>query len=345
MARRSLAALVLFAVSVLALAVVAPAGAGAATRKATKPAPSPTPTPVPAVADPCARTAARVVPVQTAEELTAALAAALPGDRIEVAPGVYQGMFSVTSSGTAEARIALCGSAGAVLEYGMVTYGYVLHVKASHWDIAGLEIRLGQKGAMLDGANANLLTGLHVHTIGDEGVHFRSHSSDNRLHGSVIHDTGKREPFYGEAIYVGSAHSNWCTYTACQPDLSHRNAITDNRTYGLTSEAIDIKEGSRDGLVQGNVFDGTGSRAAAWVDVKGNGWTIRSNQGQVSASNGFMVSLTLSGYGSGNTFIGNVADVRASGYGYLMRGGSVVSCDNVATNAGSGFSNVKCTRL
>ncbi len=104
---------------------------------------------------------------------------------------------------------------------------------------------------------------------------------------------------------------------------------------GITAEAIDIKEGTEDGLIEDNDFDGDGladqNSGNSWLssfylsfisfvyilwhmcfnfrmDVKGSGYTIKDNRGKNSLSDGFQInhvkeSNDLSG--CGNVFINN----------------------------------------
>ena len=55
------------------------------------------------------------------------------------------------------------------------------------------------------------------------------------------------------------------------------------------------------------------------------------------------------GWGTGNTFDANAADVRADGYGYELRdptdrraAGNRVLCTNTATAAAAGLTNTTC---
>lgn len=294
----------------------------------------------------CDRPAVRHVAVDSAAALHAALTDARPGDRIQVADGRYAGRFVASVDGTAEKRIALCGTAAAVLDAGsVVDPGYVLHHTADYWDIGGLTFTNGQKGVMLDGASHNVLDKITVHTIGDEGIHFRRASTDNVLRASVVHDTGKRIAKYGEGVYIGSAVSNWCTYTACAPDRSDRNTVDGVRIYRTTSEAVDIKEGTTGGELSNSEFDGTGSSAVAWVNVKGNDWLIRGNSGRISALDGFRTEVQATGWAVGNVFAGNSADVQGPGFGYNLHTGNALGCDNTASGAGSGLSTLLCSEL
>lgn len=291
---------------------------------------------------PCEAPATRLVPVGTSTDLKAAVAAALPGDRIVLADGLYS-KISITRSGTADGRIRLCGGPGAVLDGGSVLTGYVVTQRASYWDLSGFTVRNGQKGIVLDASSHNVLTGLTVTQVGDEAVHFRTHSSDNAIVDSTISQTGLRDPRFGEGVYIGSASNNWCTYTACAADRSDRNVVRGNRISSVAAEAVDVKEGSSGGVVEDNVFDGTGSSALAWVDIKGNGYRVVGNSGRVSTRDGFLTTTAVTGWGIANVFLRNTADVQGPGYGFNMRAGNTVGCDNTVRAAAKGLANVACS--
>ena len=164
---------------------------------------------------------------------------------------------------------------------GDVDGDYTLHLSgAAYWLVSGFTVTGGQKGVMVDAGVGHRIEGLLVTSMGDEAIHLRSHSTDNVVVGNTIRDTGLRKPKFGEGIYIGSAESNWCQLTECQPDRSDRNLIEGNDIAGTTAEAVDIKEGTSNGVVRGNVFDGSAMvEADSWVDVKGNAWTIEDNTG------------------------------------------------------------------
>ena len=288
--------------------------------------------------------------VSSAAALSTALSSARPGEVIALAPGVYSDDFVASASGTATAPITLCGSRNAILEGDSTSSGYTFYLDhASWWRVEGFTVEGGQKGIMADGADHDLLYGLYVHGTGDEAIHLRTFSSDNTVSHNVIRDTGSLKQFYGEGIYVGSAHENWCTYTDCQPDRSDDNVLIDNNIADTTAENIDIKEGTTGGKIIGNVFNGTGmveSAATGWINVKGNDWTIQGNTGTDSVENGYQVHQVYSGWGVGNVFIGNVAQVNGPGYGIYVQNKrlqTVVACNNLVTAAGKGFSTVACS--
>jgi hypothetical protein len=290
-----------------------------------------------------------VIRVSSASELDRALAGARPGATILLAPGTYDGNFTASHSGTSTAPVTLCGPRGAVLNGGSTSHGYTLHLDhASWWRVEGFTVEGGQKGVVADGSDYDLLYGLSVHSTGDEAIHLREFSSHDTISHSVVSDTGLLMSFFGEGIYIGSAHKNWCRYTGCQPDASDDNVIKDNTVGGTTAENIDIKEGTTGGQITGNHFDGTGmvgSAATAWVNVKGNDWTITGNTGVNSIKDGFQVHQVYPGWGIGNVFRANVAQVNGPGYGFYVQSKrlqTVVACDNRVIGAARGFSTIAC---
>ena len=171
------------------------------------------------------------------------------------------------------------------------------------------------------------------------------------VRGLTISDTGLRRVKFGEGIYVGSAVSNWCDITGCEPDRSDRNVVVANTISRTAAESVDIKEGTTGGVLADNTFDGTGMRGEtdSWVDVKGNGWLVQANHGTTTKRSGFEVNLQADGWGTANTFDANTADVDGPGYGYELRhptddpaARNRVTCTNTAFGATEGLTNTTC---
>ena len=340
------------AVLLAALLVLLAACGSAPSDEAPAPAPAraegvPWPADVPA-ADPV-RCPAPVVQVSTSAQLGTALRDAAPGTVIGLADGVYDGMFTASASGTADAPIWLCGGPDAVLRGPGTDDGTVLHLDGvRYWRLVGFTVREGQKGVMADGTRDTVLQDLTVSRIGDEAVHLRKNSTDNVVRGLTVSDTGLRRVKFGEGIYVGSAVSNWCQISACGPDRSDRNVVVGNDIRETTAEAVDLKEGTTGGVVADNTFDGSGLKgdADSWVDVKGNGWLIQANHGSIAERSGFQVNDQADGWGRNNLFDGNIADVGGgSGYGYELRpvANNRVTCTNTASGAPQGLANTDCS--
>lgn len=308
---------------------------------------APLPSAAPVATAPVSCPAATVTATDAAT-LKEALDTARPGDSIRLADGVYEGRFTATAPGTAKAPVYLCGGPGAVIDGGGVKGGYAFHLDgASYWRLVGFTVRNGQKGVMADRVQGAVIQGLTVEQIGDEAIHLRDFSSDNVVRDNTVRATGLRRDKFGEGVYIGTAKSNWCTNSGCKPDASDRNVVMGNHISGTTAEAVDIKEGTTGGRVVGNTFDGSklvGDTEDSWVDVKGNDWLIQGNTGTRSPGDGFQTHEIVKGWGTGNTFKGNVSHVDGPGWAFhLTSDGNVVACDNKVTGAAKGLSNDPCT--
>lgn len=169
------------------------------------------------------------------------------GKEVKDPSGQEPGRFVAAASGTAVAPIVLQGSRAAILDGGGTGGGYALHLKsANHWRLQGFTVRSAAKRIVLDRSNHNVIDGVHVTNIGDEGIHFRGFSSHNLLVNSAMDNTGVDSPNCGESVYIGSAKSNWETHSGGEPDNSDRNQIIANTVVDTAAENIDIKEGWRD---------------------------------------------------------------------------------------------------
>ena len=289
------------------------------------------------------------VTVSSADALASALSAARPGTVIDLANGTYGGQFKLTAAGTAAQPVFLCGGRGAVLDGGNSDKGYALHVTDSAYvRLVGFTTQDAQKGVVLDNTQDSVVQGLLVQQTGDEGIHLREHSSDNLVIGNSVTRTGLKRAKYGEGVYIGSAQSNWCTYTDCKPDTSDDNVVKGNVFGYTTAENIDIKEGTTGGRILDNTFNGEGmspSGATAWVNVKGNGYLIEGNTGTGSLKDGFQTHQILPGWGTDNSFVDNTAVVNGPGFGFHLTPvlGNKVACSNKEQGAAKGLSNIPCS--
>ncbi|MDI5963784.1 right-handed parallel beta-helix repeat-containing protein [Streptomyces sp. SL13] len=297
------------------------------------------------------------IAVSTSAELTSALASVKAGDTISLAGGVtYSGAFDATTSGTSSAPITLTGPSSAILtnsdSSGDLGTGYGFHLEAGYWNLTGFSVDDSAKGVVLDGADHDVLDGLTVHDIGDEGIHLRAFSSDDVVENSTVHDTGLKDAGYGEGVYIGSAKSNWKTYTDGNPDLSDDDRITGN-TFGpnVAAENIDAKEATVGGTISGNTFSGKGESGANSstdvVAVKGNDYTVSGNTMSDGLVDGFEVEQLVDGSGCGNVFTQNDIDLGASGYGFNVKDQkkcasdpNVVGTSNTVTAAGDGAASI-----
>lgn len=305
---------------------------------------APEPTIVPSAS--CAPGAVQVG--EGADALQAALDAAAPGDVLQLSPSVYRGRFRAAAVATPDAPIVLCGSTGTVLDAGDVADGYALHLEgAAYWDVRDLAVRGGQKGVVLDATTHSSLSGLTISNVGQEGLHLRAGSADNSVRSVTVERTGLTDPEFGEGVYVGSAQSNWCRYTGCDPDRSDRNEFVGLVVRDTTAEALDVKEGTTGGTVHdSSLSTGAASAVDSAVDLKGSDWRLEGNtiEGRVDAVS---IHVILAPWGSGNVVAGNVLRPGQAGVGVAVVGaardaGNTVACENTVA-AGVSLSDVTCT--
>ncbi len=320
------------------------------------------------------------VDVGTAAQLRTALAQAAPGQTIRLASGVYRGSFVATRPGTAANPITLTGPADAVLindgPSGTAPscpaptagwdsgYGLWLH-NAPYWNLTGFTVRESKKGIVVDNSHHTVIARVSVHHVEEEGVHFRRSSADSVLRDSTVTDTGLVQPGYGEGVYLGSANSNWgCHGNSGGVDRSDRVRVLGNRIGpNIAAEPIDVKEGTFDGVIRGNTFDGTGitgqNSADSWIDVKGIGYTIEDNTGTFTSpgtfANGYETHnpATTPSFpnGCGNVWRDNRSDLGGVGQ-YAIKITSVSKCSgrpnvvyasNTVTRAVNGLTNIPVT--
>ncbi|MFG1807382.1 right-handed parallel beta-helix repeat-containing protein [Streptomyces sp. NPDC049040] len=262
-----------------------------------------------ATSTPTAPGGGQVVDVADSKGLKAALAAAAPGQTIQLADGTYTGNFKITAAGTAAAPITLTGSAKAVLTTSSGGGNVIQLTGSPYWTIKGLTLTGAQKGIMIDASDHVAVDSVEVHHMTMEGIHFRTSSSYGVVRNSYIHDTGTSRNGMGEGIYVGSANT--------LGDTSDHVLITGN-TIGpdVGGENIDIKEGTTGGVISGNTFDGSGLTGAnyddSWVDIKGNGYTVSGNRGTRTTDDGFQTHSQYPGWGCGTVFRANSSDLTGA---------------------------------
>ena len=272
----------------------------------------------------------RFVQVSSGTQLMAALAAARPGDLILLAPGVYQGRFTLSAAGTAEQPICLDGLGQAALTAGTLGGGtYVLYLaRARYWRVAGLEVHTGEKGIMVDYSDFNLFDQVHIHDIGNEGLHFRRHSSDNVFQRGRIERTGLRgDPHSGEGAYVGSAQGNWGRYTDGQPDRADRNQISSTVIRDATAECLEVKEGTRGTVIRLNTLGECGDKPSNSPAVLGTrGGSGRFECNTITARDAVDAMAVYSGGpvpgdGDDNLFRWNRVDLEGGGEFFAVGSG------------------------
>jgi hypothetical protein len=302
---------------------------------------------------------AQVINVNSAAQLQAALNTALPGQTIQIQDGYYErsGGFYANAGidGTEANPIIVIGSRNVVLSTNNLTSGYAFSLKGNkYWIIKGFTVVNSKNGVVLDSCKYVTVDSIQAKKLGQDGIHLRTYTSYCTVKRCYIDSTGLNDYSFGEGIYIGSAYSNWCTYTDCNPDTSNYNQILFN-SFGsfVTAENIDVKEGTKGGLIKGNNFNGLGLQGMnggdSWIDMKGNYYTVENNTGNHSILDGIQTHIQQpGGYGNYNTFSNNVLNVNGPGYGIRVQtsnangtaAANVVCTNNQASGAVMGLTNV-----
>ena len=235
--------------------------------------------------------------VDDVDSLRRALDNARAGDVILVAPGQYApsnalteryasgnrgSYFRADASGSANAPIVLKAadpSNPPVLKGLRNTNSvYVLWIRGEHWRVENLVLERGGKGLMLDESSHTVISGVTVNNVGDEGIHLRSGTSNTILENCVIKQCGKNQPGFGEGIYIGSDGSQWNRFD----EKCHDNIVRGCEVRATTAECIDVKEGTKNTIIEDCAFYGSKisgvNFADSFIDLKGVSARVRNNR-------------------------------------------------------------------
>jgi Right handed beta helix region len=199
-----------------------------------------------------------------------------------------------------------------------VDSGRVKIVNSSRITFAGFIITNFSQGLFVESSDEIVVQNCTVHHVGQEGIHVLGNSSFVTIQNSIVHDT-RQWQHNGEGIYVGGG-------STAPRDNTHHVTIRNNTIYNTADEAIELKSGTHDNVVDGNVirnalmspdFGGHGSNKVGSIEVDehSNGnqfWGSHPNH--VIRNN--IVHDTLTGIraGTGSTLYNNLIYNIASGY-------------------------------
>lgn len=196
----------------------------------------------------CSASFAEVKTATTVAELRASLAAAQPGDTIELAAGTYDvsdGPIQTTRPGSTGAHITISGKeAGATLKWTATSERSCLNIKHSYFVVQNLTIDANGKskrGILIENASHGKLLNVTVKNSDNEGFKIRKNSQYWLIEDCIATGTGRAGKF-GEGFYCGDAKSNWTTGE--KPDRT--GYITFNRCQAIQTMAdgFDCKEGT-----------------------------------------------------------------------------------------------------
>ena len=197
-----------------------------------------------------------------------ALADAEPGDELRLVATInavlrYDGE-SGAPSGTASSPIVITAAPGVWIDpRDPDNEKPALDIRsARHVWVDGVQVRGSQFGIRFlaaggsDEAPARIQNSI-VTDIGDACVHLGADPDDWEVSSHIIVDSndisgcGSVNPRFGEGVYIGYGKTQWI-------DETHDITVRRNEIYDLGSEALDIKTGSRNIIVEDNVIHDVG---------------------------------------------------------------------------------------
>lgn len=295
----------------------------------------------------------RLLNVATAQQLIAAVAAALPGDKIVMADGTYNfgavgSSLFVNRSGVQASPIQLVAAnrRKAIIDFGSQTAFRMVDFQADWWVVNGLALTNSYYGMLMQNGHNNVIDDVESHDTGQCGFVIKGDrgSTDNTFRNCWIWNTGRQMYWYGEGMYVGAG--------AGPTSPSHRNRLLNNAFGpGVTADHVDVKSTVEDTYLEGNVADATGWRYADGSTTGGQVTeSVFTNQGLRTIYKGNTVKnlaeARATGFfnwqGSGTRWHTNKCLGTAFKYGFATSGGTdnQVGCDNEVV--GGAFSNVPC---
>ena len=225
------------------------------------------------------------------QEIRTAMLNAVAGDEIVIGAGTYLASDAASGSNVAHFYGSADGTAAnpiiirsassgnpAILSGNNPSSKYVLHIIGDYWIVNDLKFTNAQKGIMLDNANHCEINNCEVYGIGYEGIHVRDGSDYTLIDGCYVHDTGTRKPGFGEGIYIGTDKGRWDDYDPYVVSTTVKNCILGPN---IAAEALDIKEGTSETIVEYCTIDATGisgsNYADSFIDLKGIRTYVRYN--------------------------------------------------------------------
>jgi hypothetical protein len=281
--------------------------------------------------------------------ITAALKLAQPGDTIAVAPGVYQEFLKTVRAGTATAPIRITGAPGARIKgKGVKSDDRLIQIMHSNIVLQGFEISDAGKLVWIQQATGVGLLGNNLHDAAGECVRVKYLASGNEIAGNTIarcgmvgFGGGKKN---GEGIYIGTAPEQLSKNPTKVTDRSDANWVHDNRI-NPRAECVDVKEGARDNLIEGNTCWGNLDPDSGAFESRGEHAIFRHNVARDGLGAGIRLGGDTAADGLRNDVYGNTL-TNFKGYGIkVMRPVQGKICGNTVVAAKGGISNDAAAKL
>ncbi len=172
------------------------------------------------------------------------------GETLYVKGGIYYEAPDITGpAGSAGAPTVIRAYPGqrVTIRGNGVDSGRLRIERTRYLTVDGFGVTNFNQGIFIEGSDHILLHNCSVYGVGQEAISIHSNSSFVTVEGCTIHDTGTWK-HNGEGIYVGRGDS-------APVDVDNTNNVTliHNTIYNTTDEAIELKIGTHDITVDGNI--------------------------------------------------------------------------------------------
>jgi hypothetical protein len=232
----------------------------------------------------------RIINVNSIITLRSAIQSARPGDKIQIAAGVYSqnsgNLINISGlNGTPGNPITITGLGNPVFRTNQYENGTGFLIdNSSHFIIENITIRTILRGLRVTNSSNFTIRGLTVFDIGQEAMNTRQASSNGLFAYNRIYDTGKRgseilngvdicfnlntnaqqceSRTWAEGIYVGSGN------TGGENDGTTNILVFKNHISNTGSEAIDLKRGLSNLYAKYNYINDVTSKNRSIINVQ-----------------------------------------------------------------------------
>jgi parallel beta-helix repeat protein len=170
------------------------------------------------------------------------------GDNLYVKAGTYhEDVYIAGPAGDVNKDTLIKAYPGVTLYGSGVDSGRVMLTNTSHITLDGFAITNFNQGLFVVSASYITVQNCSVYNVGQEGIHIKFDSSYVTVQNCTIHDT-RAWKYNGEGIYVGTASSQ------TPLDNTHHVTIRNNIIYNTNDECIELKPGTHDSIIEGNIL-------------------------------------------------------------------------------------------
>jgi hypothetical protein len=171
------------------------------------------------------------------------------GDTVYVKAGSYhEDIYISGPAGTAANSTVIRsypGSTVTIVGDG-IDSGRVKIANTSYITLDGFEVTKFNQGIYVEHGDHIAILNNNVHHVGQEAIHVMGNSSFVRIQGNVVHDT-KQWQYNGEGIYIGTGSTG-------DKDNTNNITVRSNTIYNTTDEAVELKPGTYDSVIEGNMI-------------------------------------------------------------------------------------------